>query len=323
MATNNLPTTATHKFTGSDYAEVFEAEFDPNTKRLAQGGGVSDRMRNDRVMELHVTMHKTSWERATIINMHPFELRHGMGNIGEARVPKKKDGEPYTKYVIDKYRISMRDLGDAKFIPEPVLPVQIAEDVALAFKDFGGVFWYRGVGDPDPEAMQVAYESQLEFYTREYEKGLDFWHRTKQIKLITDHMRNAAKELYRIGRIAQLPEWMTVTRSEADRKMCDNCGNDIKKSAKTCSYCNFVIDVAWYEANKSRFTQAAGSIKPLPAPVDPIDESNKVMEEFMSIPDPEASNQTKNLDELLASKLPEDLRTKLVTKSEVKLNKGK
>ena len=305
---SNLETTSTHKYTGADYAQVFEAEFDPRNARLAQGGGVSDRMRHDRVIETHVAMGKTGWERATVINMHLVPLRHGMGNIGEITIPKKKAGEPYAKFVIDKYRISMRDLGDAKFIPETVLPVQIAEDVVLAFKEYGGVFWYRGVGDPDPEMLKVALDSQIEFYRKEFEKGMDFWHRYKQIKLISDHMRNAARELYALGLIEEEPEWLKITKVEGGRKVCDNCGNDVKKTAKTCSFCGYIIDLEFYEANKARFQSAGGGVvKSGPVAPKPTGDEPEI-DDFMNSPDPDALNQVKALDKHLAAKLPDEFK---------------
>lgn len=302
---NELPTTATHKFTGSDYAQVFEAEFNPQNSRLAQGGGISDRMRHDRVMELHGTMHKTGWEKATVINMHPFELRHGMGSIGEIRVPKKKVGEPYSKFVIERYRVCMRDLGDAKFIPETVLPVQIAEDLSLAFKDYGGVMWYRGVGEPDAEMLKVAYDSQMEFYRKEFEKGVDYWHRYKQVKLISDHMRNAARELYAAGMIEEEPEWLKITKAEGGRKICDNCGNDVKKTAKTCSFCGFIIDLEFYEKNKARF---AGGFKQSQPKVEVSINGQPEVDAFFEATDPDAANQVVNLDKATTTKVPDELK---------------
>jgi len=310
----DLPTTATHKFTGEDYSKVFEAEFNPQTARLAQGGGLSDRMRHDRVMELHGTMHKTGWQKATIINLHPFELRHGMGSIGEMRVPKKKIGEPYSKLVVDKYRVSMRDLGDAKFIPEAVLPVQMAEDVTLAFKEYGGVFWYAGAGEPDAEMLQVALDSQIEFYRKEFERGVDSWHRYKQTKLISDHMRNAARELYAMGLVEEEPEWLKITKAEGGRKICDNCGNDVKKTAKTCSFCGYIIDLEFFKANKERFQSTSGGMKPPAVEVS----KDAVIEDFMNEEDPDALNQVKALDAHLANKLPDDLKASEPKSSEVK-----
>ncbi len=307
MSPQPIETTLTHKFTGADYGQIFEAEFDPRSAKLAQGGGTSDRMRHDRVIETHVSMGKTGWEKATVINMHLFPLRHGMGNIGEITIPKKKAGEPYAKYVIDKYRISMRDLGDAKFIPETVLPVQIAEDVALTFKEYGGVFWYRGTGDPDPEMLKVALDQQIEFYRKEFEKGMDFWHRYKQVKLISDHMRNAARELYALGLIEEEPEWLKITKVEGGRKVCDNCGNDVKKTAKTCSYCGYIIDLDFYNANKDRFQATAGAVKSAPAQLKPAGDEPEI-EDFMNTPDPDALNQVKALDTHLASKLPDEFK---------------
>lgn len=320
----NLPTTSSVKLSGENFAQVFEAEF-LNGNQLAMGGGVSDKMRHSRTMELHTTMHKTGWERATVINMHTFELRHGMGNIGELRVPKRKDGEPYCKFVITKYRVSMRDLGDAKFIPEAVLPVQMAEDICLMAKDWGGVFWFRGEGDPTPDQVSEAYDRQMEFFKREYTKGLDIWNRTKQISFITEHMRSAAKELFRVGGIPQLPEWVSVTRAEADRKICDACGNDIKSKAKMCSYCGFIIDPEFYAANKDRFTQQGQGQghRIASLPIDPIDETKKGVEDFFKEADPEALNQIKNLDDSLKDKLPSNMENKVPSVNPLKPMRNK
>lgn len=306
----SLPTTATHKMSGEDFGAVFEAEFNPGTSQLVVGGGISDRMRHDRVIELHRRMHQVGWEKATVINMHPFELRHGMGNIGEARVPKKKDGEPYYKFVIDKYRISMRDLGDAKFIPQEVMPIEIARDVVLAFKDYGGVFCYTGTREPSDEELQEAYNLQIEFYKREYQKGLDFWARTKQLHLITDHMRNAAKELFRIGAIAQLPEWVTVTRAEAERLSCPSCGEDIKAKAKKCRFCGYFLDAEFAQSSRERYGAVAAGVQHEQPLAKQIDETQKVLESIMAEDDSDSLNQLKNLDAELSKTRVESKFTK-------------
>lgn len=326
--TMNLATTNSLKLRGDDFASTFEAEFNPNNSRLAMGGGLSDRMRTEKTMDLHRQMHKTGWEKATVINMHNFQLRHGMGNIGELIIGAKKDGEPYKKHVITHYRISMRDLGDAKFVPEAVVPVQMAEDICLMAKEFGGVFWYRGDGEPSSEEIENALNTQMEFFKKEYTKGLDIWNSKKQISLITDHMRSAAKALFAQGGIEKLPEWVSVTRLESERKMCDNCGNDIKIKAKTCSYCGFIIDLEFFKANQERFGQMGvtqhNAHRNERTPVDPIDEITKNVDEFFREEDKDVMNQVKNLDAALGGELPKDLPQNNIPKqSTIKPLRGK
>jgi hypothetical protein len=230
-----------------------------------------------------------------------------MGSLGELRVPKKKIGEPYCKFVVDKYRISIRDLGDAKFIPEVTLPVQMAEDITLAFKEYGGVFWYRGIGEPDPEMIQIAMEAQVEFWRKEFERGLDHWHRYHQVKLISDHMRTAARELYSMGLVEEEPEWLKITKAEGGRKICDNCGNDVKKTAKTCSFCGFIIDLEFYNANKERFQGASSGIKSIGVKMEPAKEDS-AQAAFFEEEDPDALNQVKALDKHLASKISDEFK---------------
>jgi hypothetical protein len=284
------------------------------------GGGVSDKLRHERTMELHKTMHKTKWETATVINMHSFELRHGMGSIGELRIPAKKNNEPYAKFTILRYRVCMRDLGDAKFIPEAVLPVQMAEDICLMASEWGGVFWYRGSGDPSPEELAEAGRMQIAYYEREYVKGQDSWHKKKQIALINDHMRTAAKELYKLGAIASLPEWTSITRSESNRKMCEACGEDVKATAKRCGFCGFVIDLEFFNANKERFQSGDINVNKKSFRVDPIDEGKQKVEDFFSEPYPEAGLQNAKLEKALEPKLPDDL---IVKRGRPPLNKEK
>lgn len=312
MFGQNLPTTETVKPTGADFNAIFEASFNPNNSRLSQGDGLADRRRTTLVLELHVSMHKQGWENATVINMHPFELRHGMGNLNEMTVSKKKEGEPYAKFVIDKYKVSIRDFGDAKYTPEAVVPTQMAEDISLAFKDYGGVFWYKGDGPPPPEMIAEAGAKQLDFYRRELQTGLDSWSRHKQMKFITHHSRIAAKELFKLGQLSVLPEWVTATRAESEIEICDACGEAIKKSAKKCKFCGFVIDQEWFKANKDRFdTQAISSPRRDAniANTPQVDHGKEALDNFMKEEDPNALNQLKNLDESLSSvKDPDEIK---------------
>ncbi len=223
MATSIAPT-------GADYNTIFG---DNGTR----GGGVSDRLRDRLVREEHVRLHRQGWESVTVVNLLPFPLTVNLGELGTLQVAAATTEEPAQTLILDKYRISMRDLGDGNFTPVSVLPSELAKEIEREYRDCGGVFWFHGTADVPVERVAEAKGRMFEWFRRLYQQGVDSWSRYHQHSMLTDRMRDAARSLFETGEIAELPEWITITRAQADRRDCPMCGESIRVTARICHFC--------------------------------------------------------------------------------------
>lgn len=211
-----------------------------------QRSGNADRRRNALVKESEATLERQGYEVATIVNLHRFPLEVAVADLpNRVAVRAASDGEPIVRHLLTKHQRSMRDLGDANFVPENVLPVQLASEVAREYGETGGVFWYRGDGPIPEDALAAAKAKQHGWYLRQYQEATDSWGRYHQHKMITDRQRDAARFLFTSGDIAQLPEWVTLTRAMSDRADCPMCGESIKRAAKVCKECRSQLTEGW------------------------------------------------------------------------------
>ncbi|MGH9474363.1 MAG: hypothetical protein ACRD1M_16660 [Terriglobales bacterium] len=213
---------------GADYNAIFGDGL--------RGGGISDRQRDRLVREEHQRLHRQGWTPATVCNLHPFPLTVNLGDLGILTVPAAAAGLP-GKLEIERYRISMRDLGDGNFTPVSVLPTELAKEFMREYGATGGVWWFAGTGEPKPEDVAEAKARQLGWWRQQYQQAVDNWSRYHQHKMITDRQRDAARALFTASEIAQLPEWVTVTRAQADRRDCPMCGESIRVTARICHFC--------------------------------------------------------------------------------------
>ncbi len=213
-------------------------------------GGTAIR-RHRVVMEAHERALQQGWKMATIINLHPFQLDLNMGFLGHLTVPAKKQGEPYAKIVIDKFRMDTRDLGDGNVEPIPVFPVQLAQDLVNHYDETGGVFYFEGTGEPPASMMTAAMEKKIQWYFKLYAEAEANWAQFhKNPHHISVRMRDAAKELLAQGLIKVQPEWTIVSKSESPDNPCEGCGQVIPKIAKFCVHCNTIYDVDWVKARR-------------------------------------------------------------------------
>lgn len=239
MATSMAPT-------GADYNAIFG---DNGTR----GGGVSDRLRDRLVREEHMRLHRQGWEAVTVVSLLPFPLMVNLGELGVITMAGATADNPAPRMVIDKYRMSMRDLGDGNFTPVSVLPSELAKEIEREYGDCGGVFWFHGTGEPAAEQIAAAREKMFAWYRRQYQQAVDAWARYHQHSMLTDRMRDAARALFVAGEVAELPEWVTVTRAQADRRDCPMCGESIRVSARICHFCRTKLDER-VPGNPGRFT---------------------------------------------------------------------
>lgn len=180
----------------------------------------------------------------TVANLHPFALMVNLGELGVLDVPAATMDGP-GRLAIDHYRLSMRDLGDGRFTPVGVLPRELAHEVEREYAAIGGVFSYAGTGEPSAEKLGQARAAQRVWWQKEYQKAVDSWSRYHQHKMLTDRQRDAARELFKLGEIAALPEWVTVTRQQSERLECPHCGESIKRIAKVCHFCRSRLAEGW------------------------------------------------------------------------------
>lgn len=264
---------------GQKLARDFQLAHEASKNRSTRPTSTSDILRDRLFIEKWTQLHRQGWTNATVVNFHLFPLTVNLGYNGYMTVPARKPGEPYTLYYIQKPKLDARDLGDARFIPEPVMPVELAGEFLREYgENCGGVLAYEGERKPTAEEVERALESQSAYYWREYNIGRDLWSTRKRHDLISERQRDAARALFDRG-LVEKPEWMDRTVDKEDRKdiECEACGQSLKKGAKFCPVCHFVYDVQWVLANRMKLpanivaiaAQANGPVDPpAQAPVD-------------------------------------------------------
>lgn len=230
-------------------------EFAKHIQDLSQPGkgpAGSEAMKRTRaVMDAHKKAAKQGWDVVTVVNLHAFQLDLNMGPLGHLTIPPNKLGEPFALKVIDRYRLDMRDTGDANYIPEPVYPKELAEDLVRYYKETGGVFFYEGNGRPPQDMLEAALSSQLKWYWKLFQEGNSNWSQyNRNPKHITERMRDAAKALFAMKLITAKPEWVTMTQQESPDVPCEGCGNVIAKIAKFCPSCHTIYDIEWVKARR-------------------------------------------------------------------------
>lgn len=215
---------------GKDFNTIFGAAM--------RGGGVSDRLRDRLVREEHARLLRQGWETATVVNLQPFPLAVNLGELGTLVVEAAQPGA-FALLPILRYRISMRDLGDGNFTPVAVLPRELAAEFQREYGATGGVFWFDGQRAPSLQELDDARARQARWWRSEFEKAVDSWNRYHQHNLITDRQRDAARALFHAGDIAELPDWISLTRAQAGRRECPQCQESIKATAHVCHFCRF------------------------------------------------------------------------------------
>jgi hypothetical protein len=219
-------------------------------KVQGSNGGASQMKRHAAVVRLYRTLNTQGWDKVTIVNMHSFQLDLNMGYLGHITVKPKAKGEMYATAVIDKPRIDLKSLAEGEWEPRAVMPIELAQDFVKNNQDKGGVFCYIGTGNPPAELLEQAKDAQLKWYQHLYSEATIAWARNKQPRDISDRMRDAAKELYSLRLINNLPEWTAISRNESPDYPCEGCGTVIPKIASFCVHCHTIYDFEWVKLKR-------------------------------------------------------------------------
>lgn len=233
------------------YESFNEAFPEQSTTKASSASRGADAKRDRTFRDAYRRANKQGWENVTVVNLHPFRLDHNMGYLGHVTVEPKKQGEMYSLLVIDQPRFDAKDLGDANFEAILVTPKEIAEDLIKTYAETGGVFCYVGTGPVPEDLLDAAVERQLTWYWQLFQEGNANWSQfNKNPRHITDPMRHAAKELFRLKLVNIQPEWITITRNESPDSPCEGCGTIIPKVAKFCPHCSTIYDAEWVQARR-------------------------------------------------------------------------
>lgn len=196
-----------------------------------KGGGSADHQRTALVREEWARLNRVGWRRARVRNLNRFALRTSLGPLGTFEIAA---GETLA---IPRPKLDMRDLGDAKYVPVPVMPIEIAREIVRYHEPTGGVVaWEGDAPEPEPEALEAARSAQARYRQRIVRDAANDWSRHHSHKYISDRQREAAREMFDAGLLRRLPEWVDAAASDA-RRDCPECGESILAAARVCKHC--------------------------------------------------------------------------------------
>jgi hypothetical protein len=283
-------------------------------------GGIEDKKRHAKVMEKWEQIKKVGYEIVTLVNCMPFPLeQHGMAGNFHVRACDIKTGEMFVAFTFDRPRMPVTDEGEAKFIPETVLPIEIGMEFARVYEEYGGVFFYRrnrdGSDIPKAELMQLvaeARERMTVWMVAQYNLGEDSWQKfNKRSDKIPPQSRDAAHFLKQEGVIDQLPEWVHTKRSTSGTKPCKWCAETIKENAIVCRFCTMRqdMDISQQSVGKARSEEndhaaPVGSIPPLQPSTPLVSEGSDgdddgIGEDLADLDNPNAKAENKTVTKAL------------------------
>lgn len=176
--------------------------------------------------------------KAAVVNINRYPVGKQF-DFGYFEVPGCSGLQPYSSLVIEDRR-SMKDYGDGRYEPIKVPGEEIARDLAETWKDHGVFVSVNKV--PTDTELEAARNRRLAWYREIYTEAVDSWTRYKQYRLINDRQRDAARELLKVGEIAELPEWVQASGPETGRMGCPACGGEIRYGAAVCRHCGAILD---------------------------------------------------------------------------------
>lgn len=176
---------------------------------------------------------------------------------------------PYRRTIIGRYSFSIADHGDARFIPREHVPSALARECEQQLYGFGGVVSYVGdfpADDPRATTWKTfedlraprTHEALQERLHQAFDRmvaNMEGLVRQANIAFrspnragfndVNHAHRRAALYLFQIGKLATKPEWIEISRAEADiADPCPVCKTEGKIGAVLCSNCGYVWDPA-------------------------------------------------------------------------------
>lgn len=231
----------------------------PNPTQFKGASEMETRYLQD-LYALEVRNHKMGVEPATILNMNPFPIVVHSPLFDGLIVPACPLDKPYTMLVIRSVRYQPKDT-EGQLTPVDFQPYMLASEFETQTQEYGGVVVFRGDGANIADLLKDKLVSGL--WAEAKKKHIDYAKRKKQeadsewntpsrsgARNITDINRNLTRILIREKLLVATPEWMDVTRDEAQiADACPHCLAEPKKGAHVCPNCGSILDAkkAWKE----------------------------------------------------------------------------
>jgi len=176
---------------------------------------------------------------------------------------------PYRRTILRRYRFSIADRGGAMFIPREHVPSALARECEQQLYAFGGVVSYVGdVAPQDPRAAtwkhfdnlneKRTHEAVMERLKSAFTRMVSNMESLVRIANtsyrapnrigfndVNEAHRRAAMYLHQIGKLAQKPDWIEISRDEASiADPCPVCKKEGAVGAVLCANCGYVWDPA-------------------------------------------------------------------------------
>lgn len=216
--------------------------------------------RDRRVNETWKEVEAQGYQPFSLISTHKFELHSQLGVLGSVYVAAADPKKGYAKTTIWMPVIFAREAGEGAHSFTAAIPAQLGRDVLKQWKEQGGLIGYLdpdGTREPTAEELAHCRDTQYAWYKRLHRQGTQIWAKHPgQHQLIDDNMRDAARAMHARGDIVKLPDWVSATRDESIETECPACANFIRKNAKKCLHCDYIIDVEFFAAQEMRKQEA-------------------------------------------------------------------
>jgi hypothetical protein len=206
------------------------------------------------VRKVHRRMSEQGTIPATLLNLHPWQVRAQGVHCMYTEIEACPIGEAYKQHIFNTYKIDIEDKG-GRFGADVVTPITLARDFLnqhIPLK-WGGLVVYMGDHRPGerPETreeelkmLDKAKREQVRFYKGLYQQAEAEFHVPSRAGLrnITSMHRLATQYLMHYHMVKMVPAWLSETRDEETiLAHCPSCGAEPNADAFKCT-CGYVVD---------------------------------------------------------------------------------
>jgi hypothetical protein len=208
-------------------------------------------------------LRKIGVHRATVINFLPIPLRSDscLDPLRVARIPAPKDGEEFTAFIFTDAFIEPARMGaDSPLLAFEHHPTELAEEFSRIYpsgvfnfigipRDLTNEAWLNSISEEPGHggktygvALEECRQKAVAWMQEQIRHGND---NDRQKRAPSEPQKAAARRLFHLGFIKELPGWVEKQRDLALKiPMCPKCQRASEPGAVQCTNmgCGYIID---------------------------------------------------------------------------------